>query len=548
MKDRLHVIIQELGAIAGLNIITPLSENSDGIVSGGISLTEGDTTLDFELKIYPMYPFQFHEMESIQFYNSALRKYGHVNSDGSICVHTLHSGNITDKLHYDIESLKQWMIKYYINAQQDQYYEHIVVSESANLSERRCFLFTEVEHAFKENTYGTFRFSYLAEGKSQQDKVVTYLIQSFKIDNQHVECKWAAPYSHFGYKEGAFVFIKNPPVTDNRFMVETWSQLQPYVAQDFLSFMYGIARNTPFAKKGIKDIPVLIGYNIPSGEVHWQCAVVDVSSFPLYADKVDKGKYVGYLSDAKIDWVQTKNCSYDYFFGRGKLANGLTEKKILLIGIGAIGSIVATILARGGCRSISLVDYDVKEPENVCRSEFNFSTGINNKVDDLRNNLIKISPFLNVSGMPKFMDAIKIFINNKSLNGTIREVLEQYDYVFDCTADNDVAYILSLLQPSAQVINLSITNNANELVCGHGHNAYQWVNVIFKQLKKEDDDLYRPTGCWSPTFKASYNDVNVLVQFAMKYINSLINQGKGLRNFYLSVNDNDGLTVKLNHF
>ena len=53
----------------------------------------------------------------------------------------------------------------------------------------------------------------------------------------------------------------------------------------------------------------------------------------------------------------------------------LTNSKILIIGIGAIGSIVAKTLVRSGCTKVDFIDYDIKEPENVCRSEYSFYTG-----------------------------------------------------------------------------------------------------------------------------------------------------------------------------
>ncbi|MBK7872890.1 MAG: ThiF family adenylyltransferase [Saprospiraceae bacterium] len=62
----------------------------------------------------------------------------------------------------------------------------------------------------------------------------------------------------------------------------------------------------------------------------------------------------------------------------------LTNKKILIIGVGAVGSMIAKTLTRGGCRFIDFVDHDLKEPENICRSEYIFSNGITNKTEELK--------------------------------------------------------------------------------------------------------------------------------------------------------------------
>lgn len=542
MDDRLKQIYEGINAVEGVSIVTPLTINADGVVCGTISVTEKFANLSFDIEIYPQYPFQFHDVETIRFYNKTLLGYNHVNSDGSICVHTPHSGVVNIKLYHDLMSLKQWMVKYYINTDKDEHYDHIVVPENVSLSTQRCFLFTDVNHVFSKNDYGIFRFSFMSEGKCKNDTIITFIIQSFKVEGKLILSKWSQAYKNLNYKEGVYVFVENPPVINGRFIVESWADLEPVVSKPFLKYLHA------FSKKGTTEIPILFGYKIPSGETHWQCAIINIKSFPIYVEKVAKNDYLGHLSDMKIDWVQTKNCSYNYFFGRGSLDKLLTKKKILILGLGAVGSIVATTLTRGGGKYLALVDYDIKEPENVCRSEYKFNSGLNNKVDELKSSLLQISPFVEVSSMPRFMDAVKMFINDNTVNNEIKSALEHYDLIFDCTADNDVAYILDLLQISSQIINLSVTNHASELICVTSPNAYQWLNEIFKILPQNSIDYYHPTGCWNPTFKASYNDVNVLVQYALKYINSQYVNGKQLRNFYINFDEIDCINIKINCF
>jgi hypothetical protein len=146
------------------------------------------------------------------------------------------------------------------------------------------------------------------------------------------------------------------------------------------------------------------------------------------------------------------------------------------------------------------------------------------------------------------MDAIKYFINNNSLKEEIRARIEEYDLVIDCTTDNDVAYILDLLSLQNEIICISITNNARELLCSVKPDLYHWIMNKNNELLRRDEDMYEPLGCWNPTFKASYNDINVLVQFAMKHINISLEQGRMLRHFYLSTESDDGFNIKLHQF
>ena len=110
-------------------------------------------------------------------------------------------------------------------------------------------------------------------------------------------------------------------------------------------------------------------------------------------------------------------------------------------------------------------------------------------------------------------------------------------------------YILSTLTLNCELINMSITNHARDLVCAFYPNIYQFVNNQFSNILKNDaDDLYEPTGCWSSTFKASYNDINVLVQMALKHINILYQREKPKNNFVVKTDDENLLSIKIEEY
>jgi molybdopterin/thiamine biosynthesis adenylyltransferase len=323
--------------------------------------------------------------------------------------------------------------------------------------------------------------------------------------------------------------------------------------QDFLKFLHSIEKNT-HKEKG-KHLPLFVGYNISETEIHWQVIMLELGNFPIYGEKINKQWISMIDGDRDINWVMTKNCSYKYFFGRGKLNNKLTDGKILIIGIGAIGSILAKTLARSGCTKIDFIDYDVKEPENVCRSEYSFVTGITNKTNDLINEMCLISPFFEPAhGGYDFSEAFDFLIKSNLTDTTakieIEKYLNEYDVIFDCTADNDLLYVLSRLNINSTLLNFSISNHAKQFVCAAEQNRYDFICTQFNgnTLIFDVDDLYNPTGCWSPTFKASYNDINTLVQFAIKHVNLKFEQGKALRNFVIETDNTDCLNIKLKEF
>ena len=143
----------------------------------------------------------------------------------------------------------------------------------------------------------------------------------------------------------------------------------------------------------------------------------------------------------------------------------------------------------------------------------------------------------------------KIAQGLNSSNTELQKKLLHYDIIIDCSTDNDLLYILSKLELN-RLITLSITNNAKDLVCSVEPKSYNWVmNQYENVLENEMENLHNPTGCWSPTFKASYNDINTLVQFAIKHINiKLSDSNKNLRNFVLKTNESDVFSIKLDEF
>lgn len=547
---RLEQINHYLGTIDGLTITKNFIEENLVIV-GSISIKVKSTELTFDVNIYPQYPFRTYDVETIKFFNKDLESYNHVMEGGLICIHTSHNPNIMEKLKIDIASLKNWIIRYYINKEVDTHYEHIIVPQLKHENSYYAFLFTNVDYNFQKGEFGYIEYSEMSNGLFKNENIQTAIVQNFQSNGKNEKnfCKWHTPLRNFTQTKnsiGLFVFIEDAPVQSNqRFSVVNWQDMKQYLSQAFLEFLHSVEKK--HKGKQVYRIPLLVGYYTIDKEVNWQVIILKTGDFPIYGKKVDQ-KFSTDILDVDIQWGMSRNCSYNYFFGRGTFNKRITESKILIIGLGAIGSIVANTLVRAGSRYLDLIDYDQKEPENVCRSEYNFVTGINDKVVDLTNHLYSISPFVEIKTLaPEFTMYIKAFHKDKTAKESIEDLLNAYDIIFDCTTDNDLMYVLNKLNLMPQMINLSISNHAKDLVCGVTPNYYDFVNMQFDSIVNNDlNDLYNPTGCWSPTFKASYNDINVLVQYALKQINNCYENNIELRNFVITTDTTEYFKINLN--
>ncbi|MBK0383969.1 ThiF family adenylyltransferase [Pedobacter sp. SD-b] len=556
MSQRVNEINTVIKGIPDVKIVKPF-EQSKIDIEGCITVFVGGLMqpLEFNVTIHPQYPFKSHETETIKFSNDNLIEHKHIMQNGAICIHTAHTPVLSQKLIYDIESVKAWIKKYYINKDSDTHYEHLIVPQKAFKENYFAYFFSEVDYTFHKNQFGFVDYSIMNNGVFYKENIQSSIFQAFlnKDRKKIVDVDWNFQLKNLPQSTALFVFLKDAPSKNQRWVFNDWKDFETTLPQDFLKFLHNVEER--LAKENGKTLPLFVGYNISETEIHWQAIILEIGNFPIYGEKIDKQWLTKIEEDRSIHWAMTRNCSYKYFFGRGKLSERITESKILIIGIGAVGSILAKTLIRCGCRRLGFIEFDVKEPENVCRSEYSFFTGITNKTNDLINELCLISPFFEpINGGYDYSEAFDFFIKSHladtGIKAEMEKHLEEYDIIIDCSADNGLLYVLSQLQIKSTLLNLSISNHAKHLVCAAEQNRYDFIISQFAGniLKFDVDDLHNPTGCWSPTFKASYNDINVLVQAAIKQINTKFEQEKTLRNFFIETDDTNCFNISIKEF
>lgn len=510
-----------------------------------VQTEEGQPPLQWEVRIASFYPYKVDNSESIHFFNTSLIAYPHIMRSGFLCLHTPKVENPKEQFKIDILRLKEWVEKYYVRKEKDEHYEELVVAHNLIGDIYYNFLYTDTNKEFPKNDYGTVELTMLVPGVHDGKRMETFLANTFhsKISGEEYVCQWGKGNKKQMRFEGIYCFLEQAPSLYDKFVLELYNDMSSLFSWSQMQFLYKRSLN----KEEAQRVPLFCGYKIPNGEIRWQVAMLKADDFPIKSEKVKCGgrPIINHLyTKTLIDWASSYNCSYDYFFGRGCLPSSLAEKKILIIGIGAIGSMVAKTLARSGSKYIGLYDVDLKEPGNICRSEYDFLSGISDKSYELSSILQSISPFVQCEISPKALDSwIKLTKDNDEAKNAIQEMLNRYDIIFDCSTDDGMMYVLDKLNLRAKLINISISNHANELVCAMGNNITETVKFIFTQIIKSDTlDMFYPTGCWSPTFKASYNDIAAKLQLALKHIIGMLTAVEPESNFYVSETQ-DGMFI-----
>lgn len=503
--------------------------------------------LSFKIKIGINYP-----NNNIRFICTNADGYEHQMTDGLIC----HNPDVyldkKTKFQHELKKLKMWIKKFYVNEEESAHYEHLLFPDQKN----KLILFTDLNLEFlSSKRQGHFHFIIYNQFKNKLGEVqTTYLL----LDLEDIDISFSETFKNFtkiksdDINQGIWLHIDEPPVLYRRKTISKWAELLNILSEDQIKHLYSF-RDSVYRQKG-KEAKyfILLSYPIPNTEknrkeAHLEFIEDNVKEGPNETKYKNLELYKKIERDDEITWCRSKNISYENFFGRGVLSKPLIESKLLIIGIGAIGSSLAKILVRGGATKLDIIDFDIVESGNICRSEYRPQFILSHKVSALKLELASISPFVEIEIInPIFSwDQVGEGFDKK------KKELHEYDIIFDCTTDKYLSNVLDKMNLPGRVLNFSITNKANEFVSVTGTgNITSQKKKIFENLTGDEqkEPFFPEVGCFQPTFEASYNDINLLLNYAIKEINIRLKNEVGLQSFVIRTNEQaNGLNVELDY-
>jgi hypothetical protein len=539
-KNKAIIYSEIINSISGVRVVSPFEITSYGI-KGLIEVEIDGRCLVFETIIPLSYPLGGDKF-SIVFTCKEINGYLHQNPDGSICLHPSANDNEINKLNEEVQLLKRWMKEYYIDEKVDDQYGYLLL----NTSVQSCMVFEGSSLIPAKGSFGYFDYAhYFQRAINETQNYNLY----FALRLGNYTMSWTNRIEpHLNIKRGIWIYIEDQPIIVRREPARLWSDLDKYFNGESMQFVFEAASKLKTANKSAKGTPdsdgcfLMLGYKIPNlegNEVHWELIRIPFDSLPTYSSKQNGKWTAGGFNSNPILWGKTTNCTYDRFFGRGKLSDKIINQNILVIGVGAIGSSLVKHLVRGGVKRITLRDFDEVESGNICRSEYKLHNIDEPKVMALVKESIAISPFVDLKwagGIPKTLPGLSNF-------SEVKDEFNTYDFIFDCSTDMEVAYMLDRMELRSRIINLSVTDKANDLVCVVGGcSVSSQKSAIFNQIDPDapSPSFYPGTGCQYPTFEASYTDLNSLLGYAMKLINHKINH-ESLRTFTIQTNSNESI-------
>lgn len=304
-----------------------------------------------------------------------------------------------------------------------------------------------------------------------------------------------------------------------------------------------------------------IAHKTESG-LSWYAVTTSIASAQKIYNTFDLGLRTLTISKTeahKVYWQQAAVVERKQFWGRGALSKKFQQKRIALIGLGAIGSMIAESLARSGVTAIGLWDGDVVEPGNICRCTYQLQDLGESKVLATTRKIKAINPYLEVreikpAGKWHYQDGVNPSlyvagnfygnINYESQEDCLKKI-RGFDFIIDCTGSNELLHFLSYAVPDIPIVSLCITNHSNDLLCvtnKHG-NPFELRKAYLSRIEQDTKNFYlEGSGCYAPTFLARNCDIASLVHLSIREINTAIDAG-AIPNSVVISHDSRGVLI-----
>lgn len=538
--ERVSTIESVFQEYSFIKITSPFKADvKTGLVFGEIVVSIDGFNLEFLIQVELNYPYKSSVgVDTLHFFFSSETGLPHQNDNNSICVHTASSPDLVEKLRLDIAGLKEWIEKYYIRREKDEHQDYVLVPYSNYFFPPTTVYYTEISKEIKKGEFGFLEYSLIYHDKTFPKSGATFCIRNFRVGGKQYDSTISSLYLKNGTANtGAWIFIGDEPTRVNRKVVANWNKLGIHLNPSQINFLANLTEKHKQHFKDKTEIFCMLGYYTSDGKPHWELIKIPVNKNPAPL-KFTEAKFTGGLNNQEILWGRGVNISYDRFFGRGKLCDRITDSGVHIIGCGAIGSQLSEMMVRGGLKQIRLWDADLVEAENVCRSQYHFMQTVTYKTLALQQILFSVSPFIEIHPENKRPQFEKYSVDTAQFQ-IVKQDVEKSEIIFNCTADDEVTYLLDEMNLTKPVYDISISNEAKGLVCVTGKNLFEKKVQAFKEFEGYEKNLYQPVGCFSATFRASYNDINTLLSYAVKHINSRLEKGLEVDSFRLKVIENE---------
>lgn len=385
----------------------------------------------------------------------------------------------------------------------------------------------------------------LRRPKQVPRRLVVYAVKD-RAGNEILSPRWGRQVREGSETESAiWIRISNVPVAGHWRVPSTWGELRTACAK--LGCDLDTEMQTVLARiRDGRPHVMMLGFPIPRivGELpvrmHWWCIRLPVLSRGreradgFRAD--DEGHWQRdrqelLANNVALRWLATENWDREEVSARGRLSESLRGQRILIIGVGSLGSAIAELLVRGGVRELVLLDPDLLEAGNLVR-HLGLLTDLDTpKAAVMAERLNSASPHADVIGIWAAFPPLDV-------DATL--AVELTDVVIDVTASDDLLDELEAYPWPAQsrtFCSVSLGMDARRLFFFAHTSAVFDRESFLKEFEpwrsRELDDnkdrspIYEPIGCYHPLFPARVDRVWRQAARAVEHLDQVVGSGAG---------------------
>lgn len=225
-----------------------------------------------------------------------------------------------------------------------------------------------------------------------------------------------------------------------------------------------------------------------------------------------------------LDWCDCNNWDSTSILQRGSLPSDMAEMRVLMIGAGCVGSMVAELLVREGVSHIAIVDDDTLQIGNLTRHTLTINDLELYKADSLCKHLAEINPNVSTKAF-----TVKIKESTDILS------FGKYDLIIDCSASSQVLKAVSTINSEREIYfaSISLSLGAQQFFIALKHGCHfefdDYVNAV-NSYTKSDNNIDANTfprngvGCWHPAFPARMDDIAMGATLSVKSLEQFIKE------------------------
>lgn len=272
--------------------------------------------------------------------------------------------------------------------------------------------------------------------------------------------------------KGVWIRLEAIPVLNPWHLPATWGELKQACQEQGVDLMGHLQALAPKLRDGDHH-PMLLGFPIPErygeepSQLQWMALRLPVLSHGPWCAKGFRRLEPGYwrrdhtlvLHDARpLEWTNTENWAPEQIATRGQLPSDLASTRVLLIGAGALGSVLAELLVRAGLKELFVIDGDVLKGGNLTRHTLSAADVGAEKARSLADHLNHAFPHASVEA---------ICSTFPPGNRASQDKMLACDVVIDCTASDDVIHAMGgfAWKKDRLFVSLSVGHRARRLFC-----------------------------------------------------------------------------------